>query len=185
MLFLINDILDFSQIESKSLILNYAHINLKAVLEYCFDILKFKADSKGIKLIIDEQPGNQQLDTISTDENRLKQIIINLLSNAIKYTEHGYVKLRFHEHPANDNLAIIEVQDTGVGIPEDKMQSLFEAFTKIMDNRDLNKDGVGLGLTISKNIATALGGDLDVESKYGFGSKFILTIPKEKPQKRN
>ena len=77
-------------------------------MEKCIDILKFKADKKGIKILIEEQPGNA-LEVIGTDENRLKHIIINLLSNAIKYTEHGYVKIKFNEHPVDDDLAFIEV----------------------------------------------------------------------------
>jgi signal transduction histidine kinase len=94
MLFLVNDILDFSQIEAKSLILNYSNVNLVEVIQECINVLKFKADEKGIVLKIrleDEDPSQYWPPTLCTDENRFKQVLINLISNALKYTRHGHV----------------------------------------------------------------------------------------------
>jgi signal transduction histidine kinase len=111
-----------------------------------------------------------------TDVNRLKQIVINLVSNAIKHTMEGYIRIYSEIDVQKQNLAIV-FEDSGVGIDKKQLDNLFRAFTKIMHHRELNKDGVGLGLAISKNIARALGGDIDVVSVVGEGSKFILNIP--------
>jgi len=114
--------------------------------------------------------------TLYTDSNRLKQIIINLLSNAIKYTYEGHVKLYGHVDRKKKHLRII-IEDTGVGMTRSQVKNLFRNFTKIMDHRELNSEGVGLGLTISRNIAQALGGDIEVQSRVGEGSNFILLLP--------
>jgi two-component system, sensor histidine kinase len=108
-----------------------------------------------------------------SDENRLRQILINLISNAIKYTEEGYVRIRC-QYDNKKQEASIEVEDSGVGIEEKEMPNLFDAYIKIKKNRDLNKHGCGLGLTISKNLAMALGGDIKVYSKVNVGSVFAI-----------
>ncbi|TNV84780.1 hypothetical protein FGO68_gene13077 [Halteria grandinella] len=187
MLFLVRDILDFAQLESKSLVLNYEPCNIKALIEECVDLLKYNAQQKGIQLLfrlpIEE---NEQYELI-TDTNRLKQIIINLLSNGVKYTQKGHVVVsieqvslqlnyeRFIQH--HKQVLQIIVEDTGVGMTEMQVQSLFRPFTKIMSNRNLNKDGVGLGLAVSMNIATALGGQIKVNSNLGVGSVFTVELP--------
>ena len=96
---------------------------------------------------------------IKTDANRLKQILINLISNSIKYTEVGVVEL--HALRESDK-CIFEVRDTGVGIEPDKLDQLFTEFSKVMRYRNLNKEGVGLGLVISKNLTEVLGGEIKV-----------------------
>jgi signal transduction histidine kinase len=174
MLSLVNNTLDFSQLESKKLVLNYSRVNLSAIIDECIDILTFKAEFKHLELSFQKE--NNFPDFIFTDGNRVKQIIINLISNAIKYTELGFVKVlgSYNEFTGMVNLV---VHDTGVGIEPEQVDKLFTAFTKIMKNRNLNKEGVGLGLTVSKNLAVALGGDIEVESYVGMGSKFIVMIP--------
>ena len=101
-----------------------------------------------------------------------------MISNAIKYTQHGFVRVICAQEPEKGLVKFI-VEDTGVGIEKEQIESLFTAFTKIMTNRNLNKQGVGLGLTISKNLAIALGGDINVESYLGAGSKFTVLLPLE------
>lgn len=119
--------------------------------------------------------GTEWPPSVWTDANRVSQIIINLVSNALKYTQEGYVLLYSRVNIETKTLSIT-VEDSGVGMTEAQVDSLFQVFTKIMSNRELNKDGVGLGLTISRNIAQALGGDLTVTSEVGIGSKFTLTL---------
>ena len=164
MLFLVRDIMDFSQIESKTFILDYSNINIFDLIQECITILKFKADDKGIDLKINF--GGEFPTNFYTDGNRVKQILINLISNAIKYTEEGHVIIS-GELSNEDCTYRIMVEDTGVGISQDNVNKLFSAFTKIKDNRHLNKEGVGLGLTVSRNLAKALGGDITVESELG------------------
>ncbi len=104
--------------------------------------------------------------------------MINLISNAIKYTQKGYVKVTAKLWP-QDNIRFI-VEDSGVGIDEKNLKDLFSYFTKIKENRYMNPHGCGLGLTVSKALAKALGGDLSVESTKGKGSIFTLNIQDHK-----
>ena len=175
MLFLVRDIMDFSQIESKTFLLDYSNINLRELIEECIRILKFKAEDKGIQLRIKETSCEIPV-KFNTDANRIKQILINLISNAIKYTEKGSVLVSCEQYRKPRHFNII-IEDTGVGISADNLNKLFQAFTKIMNNRHLNRQGVGLGLTISKNIAKALGGDILAESEEAKGSKFTVILP--------
>lgn len=178
MLSLIKDFLDLSQFETRSLLINKEPTSIQNILIECVEMLNFMASQKGIKLDIAECQGSlcENKPPLLTDGNRVKQIIVNLVSNAIKYTQKGYVKVR-PELSEDHNYLNLNVEDTGVGIEPDKMQNLFQAFTKIKKNRQMNKEGVGLGLMISKNLAIALGGDLIAESVLGKGSKFTLRLP--------
>ena len=99
-----------------------------------------------------------------------------MISNAIKYTSEGFVKI-YTVADLEERVVKIVVQDSGVGMTYAQQEKLFQAFTKIKENRQLNKEGVGLGLTISRNIAKALGGNITVQSSVGVGSKFILALP--------
>ena len=177
MLHLVNDILDFSQLESKTLILNLQVCNLRALITECVDALSFKAESKGLQLKVNLDMNFPTF--YKTDQSRLLQILINLTSNAIKYTQTGGLVIILGEIDVQYNRLMIHVEDTGVGIPLEKMHLLFNAFTKIMNNRDLNKEGCGLGLTISQMIAKALGGMIKVKSEVGIGSRFTLVLPIE------
>ena len=131
------------------------------MLEETISVLKFKAESKGLDIFYEIEQNFPEF--IITDENRVRQVIINLISNAIKYTISGHVKITAL-HSKNSNKIELSVSDTGTGIEENDLKDLFSVFTKIMKNRSLNKEGCGLGLTISRNIATALNGDLTVSS---------------------
>eukprot|EP00347_Sterkiella_histriomuscorum_P007464 403348815 len=174
MLYLVNDILDYSQIESQKLLLNYESTDIESVLEECTGVLKFKAELKDLDLSysIDRSFPSQFM----VDQNRLRQILINLISNAIKYTNEGFVRIHCYLQSYKQQI-VIEVQDSGVGIDKSQIQNLFIAYNKIMKNRNLNKEGCGLGLTISKNLSQALGGDLKVSSVLGQGSVFAIVLP--------
>ncbi|CDW82172.1 multi-sensor hybrid histidine kinase [Stylonychia lemnae] len=174
MLYLVNDILDFSQLESQKLMLNIDWVEIKTLLEECINVLKFRSDQKGLDLFYEIHQSFPS--KIQTDEHRLRQILINLLSNGIKYTCKGYVKILCYKKAQSEQLCI-RVQDSGVGIAIQDQEKLFSAFNKTKKNRDLNKDGCGLGLTISKNLAQALQGDIIVESQVDKGSNFIILLP--------
>ena len=108
-----------------------------------------------------------------TDRHRIQQILINLLSNAIKYTNEGGITV---EASLQEETLFISVTDTGIGIESSELTHLFTPYTKIMNGRAMNKDGCGLGLTISQLLANALGGDIKVESELGKGSTFTLVL---------
>ena len=175
LIFLVKDILDFAQLESESLILNMAVINLEQTIQECVNALSFKAQERGIKLMNTALMGIPRL--INTDGNRLMQIIINLLSNAIKYTKQGFVTVETSLDPEKPDSIRIAVEDSGVGMNPAQVAKLFQPYTKIMSNRNLNQEGVGLGLAVSRNIARALGGDITVESEQNRGSRFTLHLP--------
>ncbi|TNV83597.1 hypothetical protein FGO68_gene16577 [Halteria grandinella] len=175
MIFLVRDILDFSQLEEKSLILNKQECSIHSLVYECLRIFQLKAEDKGIKLEILNKNQMHWPTKLSIDENRTKQIIINLLSNALKYTVKGHVFIATIMNKDTKRFGIV-VEDSGVGMTEAQVQRLFTPFTKIMSNRELNVDGVGLGLSISLNLARALGGDLEVVSKVGIGSTFTLWL---------
>eukprot|EP00347_Sterkiella_histriomuscorum_P001402 403372173 len=176
MLFLVNDILDFSQLESKKLVLSYENVNIRKLSEECFSILQLKAEMKELEFKCEFSENFPQ--KVYTDQNRLAQILINLLSNALKYTQEGFVKLIGTVNLQEKQILLV-VDDSGVGMSQNQISQLFTTFTKIMDNRQLNKEGVGLGLTISKNLANALGGDITVVSQVDKGSQFTLILPYE------
>lgn len=145
-------------------------------MDQCLEALSFKAMEKGISLSYSADDVHS-FDNLYTDAVRVKQILINLISNAIKYTPRGSVKVSARVKDEKADMIEILVADTGVGMSEDQMLKLFTPFTKILSNRKLNAEGVGLGLAVSKNIALALGGDITAESVLGKGSIFTLTIP--------
>ncbi|CDW87942.1 multi-sensor hybrid histidine kinase [Stylonychia lemnae] len=177
LLYLINDVLDYSQLESSKLMLNIEATNLRQIVQECINVLKFRADIKGLQL--NSQFSFDFPQVIYSDENRVRQILINLISNAIKYTNKGFVQVQCSINSIQDSI-FIAVEDSGVGIEEQYRGQLFEAYTKTKKNRSMNKLGCGLGLTISKKFAQALHGDLTLESEVNVGSKFILTLPHRK-----
>jgi signal transduction histidine kinase len=110
------------------------------------------------------------------DPDKVRQILINLLSNAIKFTPSGgSIDLKCHE---NAKMLYLRVEDTGSGIPPDKMEAVFEPFVQVNRDYASKHEGTGLGLSISRDLARRMGGDLTVESKLGKGSQFVLSLPK-------
>eukprot|EP00347_Sterkiella_histriomuscorum_P006698 403351777 len=174
LLFLVNDILDYSQLESKKIQTNKDNVCIEQTIRDCIEVLSFKAQSKNLELsyLLEDQIPKK----LMTDQNRLRQILINLISNAIKYTHTGYVKVKVSQNEVKQKL-LIQVEDTGVGICKEDQEKLFNAYVKIKNNRNLNKDGCGLGLTICKNLAEALGGKIKMQSEIGQGSTFTLKLP--------
>ncbi|MCB1875773.1 MAG: response regulator, partial [Chromatiales bacterium] len=174
LLALINDILDFSKIEAGHLRLERREFDVRVALEDCVDLLTPSAQRKGLELICDLDPASPT--NLVGDPIRLRQIITNLLSNAVKFTNRGTVTLstQLLEATAEHITLSIRVQDTGIGIPTDKRQRIFEAFQQGDDSSSRTYGGAGLGLSIAKLLAELMNGRLEVQSTPGEGSEFSL-----------
>lgn len=177
---LINDILDLSKIEARKLELEKLDINLNEVLEDLTNLLFVKAHDKGLKFVCMAE-SDVPLD-IKADPVRLKQILLNLGGNAIKFTSEGEVAIRVSLESENDYNAKLRfsVLDTGIGIPDNKIDMLFSKFTQVDASTTRNYGGTGLGLTISRELVQMMGGEIGVESQERKGSEFWFTVNFEK-----
>ncbi|WP_394442177.1 response regulator (plasmid) [Sphingobium naphthae] len=174
LLLLINDILDISKIEAGHVDLQTRHIRIAPMVEKLHALLEPGARQKGIALRI---PSAADMPAeIETDPHRMEQILKNFLSNAIKFTEKGEVTLTV-EAAANDCIAFT-VHDTGIGIPAEQQQTIFEPFRQADGSVSRKYGGTGLGLSISRELARLLGGEISLVSAPGEGSSFTLTLPR-------
>jgi PAS domain S-box-containing protein len=176
LLALINDILDLSKIEAGHLDLESIEFDLDEVVNQTIELTAVKACAKGILLVSRISPG---LATARIgDPARLRQILINLLGNAVKFTESGEVALtvRHCESPKSDEIEFA-VSDTGIGIPPEKLKTIFEDFTQADASTTRKYGGTGLGLGISRRIVDAMGGNISATSSTGKGSTFRFTAP--------
>lgn len=172
LLTLIGDILDLSKIEAQKLTLALAPLSPVRLLEQVVDITRPRASQKGLDLrleLVTPLPA-----WVQGDENRLRQVLLNLLANAIKFTSSGSVVLRACYGGDDGQILVCEVVDTGIGIPDDKLEAIFEPFTQLAPDAQ-GREGVGLGLSISRSLATLMGGSLTVASRAGQGSTFRFT----------
>ncbi len=180
---IINNILDISKIESGKMELQETEFDLAAVLNESVSIVKNKANEKGLKIFTDIA---EDVPTkLIGDGLRIKQIFINLLGNAIKFTGKGTVSARIKLKEKTDEFISIcaSVEDTGIGIPKSELVSIFKRYSQIGDSSDKKHSGTGLGLTISKEFISMMGGEISVESEEKKGTKFIFSI-NLKPQKK-
>jgi PAS domain S-box-containing protein len=175
LLTVINEVLDFAKIEAGKLDFDLIEFNLRDSLEETTRIFAFPADRKGIELICDVAP--EVPDVVVGDPTRLRQIVVNLLANALKFTERGEVVLRVEGEvlSRDDSLLHFAVRDTGIGVPWDKQQVIFEAFTQADSSTTRRFGGTGLGLTISSRLVAMMRGRMWVESQPGKGSTFHFT----------
>jgi len=186
LLSLINDILDLSKVEAGRMDVNVSDVKLSDLRDFVERSFRPVAEDKDLGFEIEVHGANVP-PTIETDEQRLQQVIKNLLSNAFKFTRSGKVKLRiglaegrqFASEALSRAEAVLEfsVEDTGVGIPHDKLRLIFEAFQQADGTTSRRYGGTGLGLSISREIARLLGGEIHVESAVDEGSKFTLFLP--------
>lgn len=172
---LINDILDLSKIEARKLSIRPEEIQLNDLISHLARVFEPQINAKGLKLVMDISADSKDLVLLS-DRQRLEQILRNLLSNAIKFTESGDITMRTVFSAANQSVTIT-VLDSGVGIPESKMDLIFEAFEQADGSVSRKFGGTGLGLTISRELAALLGGHIDLKSKENVGSEFSITLP--------
>ena len=178
LLSLISDILDLSKVEAGKMEITPGQIELASLRDYVERAFASVAEQKGLEFVVaiaDDAPV-----TIFTDEQRLEQVLRNLLSNAFKFTEAGQVRLELGAAEAPHELRV-SVTDTGIGIAEDKLRLIFEAFQQADGTTSRRFGGTGLGLSISREITRALGGEISVISQPGAGSTFTLLLPAYAP----
>ena len=178
LLILINDILDLSKIEAGKLDIVKKPTNIHRLAEELGSIFMINVKKKGLKLIIEVDPSIPH--SLLLDEVRLRQVLFNLIGNALKFTERGYIKLRFKaknvdEHTSKLDL-IIDVKDTGIGIPKDQINKIFGEFEQVEGQDNKKYGGTGLGLAISNKLTKLMGGILSVESEVGKGTTFSINL---------
>lgn len=167
---LVNDILDYSRLKNKDLILNLKPIDIKVIVDLVLLLLNPLIKNKNIKLlnrITDDIP------TVLADENRLQQIIYNLVGNSIKFTEEGSVEISAEK---KNGEVKIDITDTGIGIPQDKFDTIFKSFEQIDGSLTREYGGAGLGLAITKQLIHLHKGDISLSSTIGKGSTFSFTL---------
>jgi len=175
---LINDILDLSKVESGHLVLENIDFELEDVLEKTLEILAVRAHSKNLELL--SYSAQDMPNLLRGDPNRLRQVFLNLIGNAIKFTEKGEIVVKADKHPENPDMLIFSVSDTGIGIPRDKFDEIFELFTQADSSVTRKYGGSGLGLAICKKLISLMQGEIWLESEEGKGSTFFFTakLPK-------
>ncbi|MBR3457713.1 MAG: response regulator [Selenomonadaceae bacterium] len=179
LLSLINDILDFSKIESGKMEIVEAPYSLSSVLNDIFNMVRFKAEKKGLAFHIEVD--ETVPDALYGDEVRVRQVIVNILNNAVKYTETGSVTFRVTWKQMPDGSALMQFGsiDTGIGIREEDMGKLFSQFERLDIKRNRNVEGTGLGLSITLKLVRMMNGELKVKSEYGKGSDFTIVLPQK------
>lgn len=176
----INDILDFSKIEAGKLQIENTEFNIRQVIERSVDILNVKAFIKNIELLYEIEPSLPEI--FIGDSVRIRQILINLISNALKFTEKGEICITvkcLSENVGINHSMIVQfsVKDTGIGIPDDKKELIFESFTQADVSTTRKFGGTGLGLSISKRLTELMNGTITLESEENLGSTFTFEIP--------
>ncbi|KAA5544762.1 response regulator [Adhaeribacter rhizoryzae] len=184
LLVIINDILDFSKIDAGKIDFEETDFNPKELLRESVQLFEASAQQKNNKInvnILANVPAN-----VKGDPGKLTQVINNLLSNAVKFTEGGQINLSAELYEENEHTTWLQftVQDSGIGIPEDKLISIFESFTQASNDTSRKYGGTGLGLTISKQFVELQGGSIEVQSNLGQGSTFRFKLPFKKTEAR-
>ena len=184
LLTIINDVLDFSKIEAGKLELEHQEFGLRDCVQGSLDLLAGKAAEKGLELAYLFEPGTPE--TIVGDEPRLRQLLVNLLNNALKFTDVGEVVISVVDESTDASgssspmhLLHFVVRDTGIGIPPERMNRLFQAFSQVDASISRRYGGTGLGLAICKRLVELMGGTMWAESREGQGSEFHFTIKVE------
>jgi PAS domain S-box-containing protein len=176
LLLLINDILDLSKIESGQLVIESHPFNIKSILKHVYSLLKVKADQKGLEFILFLDANMPEF--VIGDKGRLNQIVMNLAGNAIKFTETGEVSISVKKMIETDSTITLRfsIKDTGIGITEEKLTTIFERFTQAEDSITRKFGGTGLGLNIVKQLVELQNGQISVKSRIGRGSEFYFSL---------
>jgi CheY-like chemotaxis protein/GAF domain-containing protein len=175
---LINDILDLSKIEARQIDLKRERVGMQPLLDNMGQMFRPIASQKRVELeltLVSDAPTE-----LETDSQRLRQVLRNLLSNALKFTMHGKVSLKIFTRAGSGDIAFA-VEDTGIGIPLDKQEIIFEPFRQADGTTNRRFGGTGLGLSISRELAAMLGGRIELHSEPGKGSTFTLVLPRTMP----
>ena len=174
---LINDILDISKIEAGELKLSYAPFNMAEMVRHVLDGLEPLASAKGLRLKAEIGP---EVNTIVSDERRIRQVLLNLINNAIKFTDHGSITVSCH---VRHRKLVVSIRDTGIGIRQRDIGKLFQTFNQLDTGINRRYEGTGLGLSICRRIVEMAGGHIQAVSKFGKGSTFLFVIPIGGPMK--
>lgn len=182
---IINDILDFSKIEADKLRIDNVSFNVRSVVEDVIVMASSSAENKGLELnalICSDIPQK-----VYGDPGRVKQILTNFITNAVKFTQEGEILIYAKQISEDEDNTVLrfEVKDTGIGIEEDKLNTIFEAFTQADESTTRKFGGTGLGLAISKKLVELMNGTISVESKLNEGSTFTITLPFKKDKNAN
>lgn len=171
---LVNNLLDITRLYSGRFRLDIKKVDVVFLIRLITESVKLYADQKNIGLCFE---CSMQSKVISVDDEKLERILLNLLSNAIKFTSHGgSITVRLKENKKT-NKVVIEVSDTGIGIPEDKQGIIFERFGQVESDLSRHAEGTGIGLSLVKNLVGILGGEIELESELGKGSTFRILLP--------
>lgn len=178
LLAIINDILDFSKIESGKMEISETEYTVMSIINDTVNIVMTRIADKDITLVVDADPEIPY--GLYGDDIRIKQVLVNFANNAVKFTESGCVEISMNYERCVDGIYLtIGIRDTGIGIREEDMEKLFNSFQQVDSKRNRNIEGTGLGLTISREFVKLMGGEIEVESTYGVGSKFSFRIPQK------
>jgi signal transduction histidine kinase len=169
---LINEVLNYAKLETGTVQYDVADVPMRESLIAAESLVAPQARTNGLVLTL---LSCDAASTVRADAEKLRQILVNLLSNAIKFTPAGgRVEMSCS---AEGDMGVIRVRDTGIGIPEDKLQAIFDPFVQVRSDLTRPHEGTGLGLAISRDLARGMGGDLTVESEVDVGSTFTLILP--------
>ena len=179
LLTIINDILDFSKIESGKMDIIPVEYETMSIINDVTNVIVTRLKDKDVELILEVRPDIPR--TLLGDNIRIKQVLINIANNATKFTKEGKVEIRVgYERKSDDEIEMrISVKDTGIGIKPKDLNKLFQSFQQVDTKRNRSVEGTGLGLAISRHLLQLMGGDIQVESEYGKGSKFTFTFPQK------
>jgi signal transduction histidine kinase len=174
---LINDLLDVSAIEAGKQRLHMERVNVLAVIDECIKITDIRAAEKEIEYVCNAP---HDLPAIEADRRALKQIVINLLSNAFKFTPKGGKVVLSAMVRVPENAMVIEIRDTGIGIPDEALSTITNPFMRGEPNPYISQEGTGLGLSIVKSLVGLHGGELTIASAVGVGTAVTVTLPLDK-----
>lgn len=179
LLTIINDILDFSKIESGKMDIVSGEYEPMSVINDVTNIIMTRLEDKDVEFILDVEP--KIPNKLYGDSDRIKQVILNIANNAVKFTRTGQVILKVDFTKVSDRVIILHVSvtDTGIGIKKEDLSKLFQSFQQLDSKRNRNIEGTGLGLAICKRLLTLMGGNINVESEYGKGSRFYFNLPQK------
>ena len=175
---LLNEILDFAKLDSKAIRLVLQPFDPRELVHQAAQAFQAAAEQKGIRLRVDASQCPHEVRSLTGDEGKLRQVLLNLVSNAVKFTQAGEVVVSLSIHPQREGLSSVrlDVSDTGMGIPQDAMEQLFQPFFQVDAGPTRHFGGTGLGLAICKQIVQEMGGDVCVRSVWGVGSTFEIVL---------